>query len=332
MTRSGLSMVDWKPLTGILPPLNDGAWANEFQKYKSFPEYREVNRDMTLDGYKFIYYWEYAHRILGRVLGLVFIIPFLIFWRQKKIPTGFTKKMIFAFALGGLQGFIGWVMVKSGLQDKPSVSHYRLALHLSLAYFIFCYFIWMILSIRQSTSRTHKVITKNDTESKEKKKFNFLLTLNQWLIALMSLQIIYGAFVAGLKAGYLYNTFPLMGSSFIPQGFWSMTPLWKNLFENPTSVQFIHRMLGYLLLIVGIFFTYWVCRHLKKDSIRPDSNRNDKIRRYALISLGLMFLQVFIGIFTLIFAVPVWLGVLHQANSLILLGSYTRLGYRLCCY
>ncbi len=298
LTGSGLSIVYWKPVTGILPPLNDQEWSKEFHAYQQFPEYKKVNFDITLSDYKYIYWWEYIHRILGRLLGLVFLIPFLIFRWQKKINTILQKKMIIIFLLGGLQGFIGWFMVKSGLSDKPQVSHYRLALHLSLAYLIFCSMLWMMLGFYRPQIRP--------VEQRKKKS----LRLNQWLLFFLGFQIIYGAFVAGLKAGYIYNTFPLMGSYFFPDSAFHLQPFWINFFDSKPMVQFIHRILGYLIFFLGIIFTFQMYKDFPKEKI------------IVHISLFLLVLQVILGVATLVFAVPTWLGVMHQGNSLLLLASY----------
>ena len=298
LTQSGLSMVDWKPITGILPPLNESEWFEEFQKYKSFPEYQKMDQKINLDEYKYIYWWEYIHRALGRALGLIFLIPFIIFLFQGKISKNLGVKLFFMFFLGALQGLVGWLMVKSGLSGDPHVSHYRLALHLSLAYFIFCYILWIALGLNHPK--------KNTLTEKQKLPFHG----NLWLIVLLGVQIVYGAFVAGLKAGYIYNTFPLMGSSFFPERFFYLEPAGRNFFDNPGVVQFIHRVLGYILFVLGALFTYYVNRY------------HSELKRPTNIAFSLLILQVLLGIFTIIFAVPIWLGVMHQANSLLLLAYY----------
>ena len=291
-------MVDWKPVTGIVPPLNNQDWADAFYAYQQFPEYKKVNFNITLSDYKYIYWWEYIHRVLGRLLGLLFLIPFIIFRWQKKIDVILQKKMAFVFLLGGLQGLIGWLMVKSGLGNNPQVSHYRLALHLSLAYVIFCAMLWMILNLYRPQKKA--------VDQKKKKCLRF----NQWLLFFLSIQIIYGAFVAGLKAGYVYNTFPLMGSSFFPDVNFHPQSSWRILFDNKGMVQFIHRSLGYLIFFGGIFFAFQMYKNYPKE------------KKIIHISFFLLVLQVILGIMTIIFAVPIWLGIMHQGNSLLLLASY----------
>ena len=296
LTHSGLSIVEWKPVTGIIPPINQEAWQQEFKKYQQFPEYK--NKPISLKQYKFIYWWEYIHRLIARLLGLIFFIPFLIFWLTQKLSIPLIKHFLVLLLLGMLQGFIGWYMVKSGLVNKPSVSHYRLAVHLSLAYFIFCYILWLIANIW----RDKKV---NDIP---KKVIGFI----RGFIILLSLQIIFGAFVAGLKAGYIYNTFPLMGNTFIPQMMWNQSLGVFNLFENPVTVQFIHRILGYLIfikLIVAFFY-------FKKYRL----TKYQAFFMYASIDLGLV--QILLGILTLVHHVPIVLAVAHQTTALLLLGSF----------
>ncbi len=299
LTGSGLSMINWKPITKILPPLNEQEWSQQFHQYQQFPEYKKVNYSMTLAEYKSIYWWEYIHRILGRFLGLLFLIPFIIFKWQKKIEKTLQKKLFIIFLLGGLQGVLGWLMVKSGLSGKPHVSHYLLAMHLVLAYLIFCSILWIILSLCIS----------GETLLKQRRN-KVAFCLNQWLLFFLIIQVIYGAFAAGLKAGYIYNTFPLMGSSFFPNFAFGLQPLWINFFDNKGLVQFIHRNLGYLIFLLGSLFTYQM------------RNCSSEQRLFINISFILLFLQVILGITILILAVPISLGVMHQGIALLLLSSY----------
>ncbi len=301
LTRSGLSIVEWKPIMGVIPPIGQQQWEEAFHLYKQFPEYQTVNKGMTLSDYKFIYWWEFIHRILGRLIGIVFFIPFLIFIWQKKIKGPMIGKYLFVFFLGGLQGLIGWYMVKSGLVRNPSVSHYRLLLHLSLAYFIFCYILWIIWDMHFTLS------VKNRATS-------FILHI-KFFIALLCLQVVYGAFTAGLKAGYFYNTFPLMGGQFIPQGIWNLSPPMLNFLENRVTVQFIHRLLAFCIILYSVFL--WI--HARKFQL----GEYQKIFLYSTIFF--VSLQFLIGVLNILYAVPIALGVLHQSLAMFLLSSSTLL-------
>lgn len=285
LTNSGLSIVEWKPVTGVVPPLNENEWEIEFDKYKQFPEYKIVNKDMKLDEFKFIFLVEYFHRLLGRFLGLVFFIPFLYFSFSKKInPSHYVLIML----LGALQGFMGWYMVKSGLSKEPSVSHYRLSMHFIIAVFLY------ILIFR-------KIFKIMNFENIKNHGLNIGLNL---LLILLILQMFMGGLVAGLDAGMIYDTFPLMGNSLVPKetndiGF-SM-----NLFNNPASVQFIHRKLGYFILIFAIFISYRLYKN--KSYIK------------SLFVFVATLSQVLLGIFTILYNVPMLLGLLHQIFAIFLI-------------
>ncbi len=304
LTHSGLSMVKWNPISGIVPPLNAADWQTEFNHYKTSPEYIKFNYNFTLDDFKSIFWWEFIHRFIGRLIGFVFLFPFLWFYFTKKLyDKKLLKHLIVIFFLGGLQGFIGWFMVKSGLINRPSVSHFRLALHLVTALFLFGYILWTALPIL--TSETFEGTKKTTVYYP---KLNITL---KWLLAILSLQIIYGAFTAGLKAGYIYPTYPKMGSEWLPQiaidsfkenGFLSLV-------ENHMLVQFIHRWLGATLVIL---FIYYFLRSKKYRLTKAQQNCN-------MFLLGMVFLQFGLGIFTLINSVPVSLGVLHQLGAVVLL-------------
>ena len=299
LTQSGLSIVNWKPISGIVPPLNLDEWNAEFNRYKTSPEFIKYNNNFTLDDFKSIFWWEFIHRLIGRLIGLVFLIPFFWFYFTKKLEDkNLLKHLLFIFLLGGLQGFIGWIMVKSGLVDRPSVSHFRLALHLVTALFLFGYLLWTALPILTD----HK---------KPTNYFPKLATNLKWLLGVLSLQIIFGAFTAGLKAGYLYPSYPKMGSKWLPQlaidafketGFLS-------LIENPLLVQFIHRWLGAMLLL--LFINYFI-KSKKYTLSLAQQNCNTFL-------IGMIFLQFGLGIFTLINSVPISLGVLHQLGAAVLL-------------
>lgn len=302
LTHSGLSMVDWKLFMGAIPPLNDAEWLETFNKYKQFPEYQVKHTHFTIEDFKSIFFWEYLHRMIGRLLGIVFIVPFVIFLTKGYLNNSLKKKLYVLFFLGAFQGFLGWFMVKSGLVDRPEVSHYRLAAHLISAFTLFCYIAWLIFEILdEKRVRVHQ----NFDASFRK--------LGYWLLTFTVLQIIYGAFVAGLKAGLIYNTYPKMGDSWIAESiFFTFN---KNgiisLLDNMASVQFIHRIFGHIVVIIVVWI--FVKAHLHKLSLA----QNNSTMFILLAVLG----QFCLGVFTLMYAVPVWMGVLHQLGALIFLGS-----------
>ncbi len=301
LTHSGLSMVNWHPISGIVPPLNQADWTSEFTHYKTSPEYIKHNYHFTLDDFKSIFWWEFIHRFIGRVIGIVFLVPFLWFYFTKKLTDKkLVKNLIVIFLLGGLQGFIGWFMVKSGLVNRPSVSHFRLALHLVTALFLFSYIFWTALPI----------LTKTPKEQKFHPKLQKNLKI---LLGLTSLQIIYGAFTAGLKAGYIYPTYPKMGLDWLPDiAIESLkTTGISVLIDNPIWVQFIHRWLAALVLFFFVKF-YLKARKLKLNTSQIKCNNT---------LIGLIILQITLGIFTLINAVPVSLGVLHQLGAVLVLAT-----------
>lgn len=290
LTESGLSMVEWRPVTGWLPPLSEAAWAAEFEKYKQFPEYQKVNAGMTLEGFKSIFWLEYIHRLLGRIIGLAFALPFLWFWLRNAIPAGMTRHLVAMFLLGGAQGALGWFMVASGLVDHPDVSHYRLTAHLGLAFFIFAYLLWGALSLQRQETMVHW-------------RGGGLAAV---LTAVVFLQILSGGLVAGLNAGLAHNTWPLMDGAFIPKGLLIMQPAWLNIFENAMTVQFQHRMGAYLLAILAVITAFAL------------KGRVNTGLRHAL--LAVIALQFVLGIVTLLHQVPIALGTLHQAGAVAVLG------------
>ena len=298
LTRSGLSMVEWHPISGVIPPFTDSAWQEELEKYQQFPEYQQLNQGMTLSQFKFIFFWEYVHRLIGRLLGVLFIIPFTWFLVRKKLNPPLIKKLLVMFLLGGLQGLYGWYMVQSGLIDNPHVSHYRLVVHLILAFGLIAYILWTALDLNKER------FTPSSSFNREK-----LRPVLNWILAIIILQIIYGAFTAGLKAGYGWNTFPKMAGQWIPGGLLPLSPWWKNLFEHQMTVQFIHRLLGWILcmLIPG----FW--RYCKGFVLNENQEKAlDWLLWAILIQFGL-------GVFTLLMVVPVWMGVMHQVGAVILL-------------
>jgi cytochrome c oxidase assembly protein subunit 15 len=295
LTRSGLSIVEWKPISGVLPPLTEEAWHAEFVKYKQYPEYQKVNKGMELHEFKYIFYWEYAHRLLGRLIGFVFALPLLVFALQRKVKGTLARKLFIALVLGGAQGALGWYMVKSGLVERPSVSHFRLAAHLLLALFLMCFLYWIALDLRAPLWRRS-----DDSRLKP---------LSLAFLGLLSLQIFYGALTAGLRAGHMYNTFPKMNGLWIPQGIGSMGPI-LDFLENPVTVQFVHRVLGWLVLFAAIGL-YTMSR--KQSDLSPR-------QKSSFLAMFVMVLVQFgLGVFTLLYSVPVALGSLHQMGACVLL-------------
>jgi cytochrome c oxidase assembly protein subunit 15 len=306
LTGSGLSMVEWQPVYGILPPLTPDDWQVLFEKYQQSPEYRHVNHAMDVEGFKSIFWLEYWHRILGRVIGLVFFLPFLLFWLSGRIPPGLTPKLLLMFVLGGLQGLLGWYMVKSGLVDDPHVSQYRLTAHLLLAILVYGFMLWVALGLlfRASTRAS---------------PYGGLNGFGLALLGLIVLTVTSGGFVAGLKAGMTYNTFPLMGGQWIPDGLAAMQPWYRNLFENVTTVQFNHRLLAMLTFFSVLLFWLGTRRQRLPTALR--------IGCHALLLIAL--LQVALGISTLLLQVPVVLGSAHQAGALALFTAMLFVVHRL---
>ena len=297
LTGSGLSMTDWKPIMGAIPPLSESDWRAAFEQYKQFPEYQQLNRGMSLSDFQFIFFWEYLHRMIGRLIGFVFIIPFGWFLIKKKFDAKQLKRALLLLVLGASQGLMGWFMVQSGLIDVPHVSHYRLAAHLSLAFIIFGFCVWFALDLYPNRS-------KRQAGAPE---------LRKWLWAfflLLSVQIVWGAFVAGLNAGYIYNTFPKMNEFWIPPQLWMMEPAIVNLFENMVTVQFVHRLLATILGLMAIGL--WVRAH------QTETSKQTKF--WIVATVILLFVQYLIGVYTLLYGVPLWMGVLHQAAAMILFG------------
>ncbi|NQU68502.1 MAG: COX15/CtaA family protein [Candidatus Marinimicrobia bacterium] len=295
LTHSGLSMVKWKPVTGIVPPLSFEEWETEFELYKKFPEYQKINYSMTLNEFKSIYFWEYIHRVIGRILGILFIVPFMVFYYKKLIPPLLLKKLGVMFGLGLLQGFMGWFMVASGLVNNPHVSHYRLAIHFLLAIGLVGYIYWSILDYTQPD------------KVKSQRHVSKWIALGFILTGLIIVQMMWGAFTAGLKAGFAWNTFPKMNGEWIPPGLFLQMPWWRNFFENNLTVQFIHRSLGIIILLFS--FAFW-------KTVRQQFNGIQKRVAFQLFLITL--LQVILGIFTLILHIPVWLAVSHQLAAVIL--------------
>jgi heme a synthase len=298
LTGSGLSIVEWRPRIGAIPPLNEAEWLAVFEQYRQTPEYRLVNAGMSLGEFKYIFFWEWLHRLWGRLIGVAFAIPFIWFILRRRIPAGMTPKLLGVFAIGGIQGFVGWFMVQSGLIDRPSVSHYRLALHLGLALLIYGSMLWLALGLFRPNATA---IEDGRTDS--------LVRFGWTALALVALTILWGAFVAGLDAGMVYNTFPLMGGRLLPPDMWHLAPAWLNLFENPGAVQFVHRALA--LTAAAALLVFWAG---SRSLYLP--------RRIRLLCSALpvaVVAQLGLGISTLVLVVPIPLAAAHQAGAMAVL-------------
>jgi cytochrome c oxidase assembly protein subunit 15 len=296
LTESGLSITEWKPVLGVLPPLTEADWQAEFQKYQTIPQYQELKRGMPLDAFKTIYWWEWSHRLLARSVGAVFFLPFVFFLWRGWIEPSLKKRLWLIFAGGAFLGAVGWWMVTSGLTNRTSVSQYRLAFHLTLACLIYAAVVW---TAQQVTPRQPVIALAR-------------IRHMALLIAVLVLAQIYlGALVAGLHAGLSYNTWPLIDGAFIPDSgrLWFETPWWRNLFENHLTVQFQHRMLAYAIWLLAIFHAVDVWRLPKAD----------ETRFYAILLAVAVTLQAIIGIMTLVFVVPLDLALTHQAMALLVL-------------
>lgn len=301
LTESGLSMVDWKLIMGSIPPLTQDEWMETFNQYKQFPEYQTTHSHFTLQDFKNIFYWEYTHRLLGRIIGLVFIIPFTIFISKGLIKGKLRIQLLILLAVGAFQGFLGWYMVSSGLVYEPKVSHFRLAAHLSTAFFTISYSVWIALSLMEK-------------ESLPAVSFNPQLTKATWLgLLLLSVQIIFGAFVAGKDAGMIHNYWPNMNpGEFISGEIFNSSSLLDSLINNPSGIQFSHRYIAYL--VVAIIIYLWV---MTRNEITDTETK----RRYSII-FGLVIFQFTIGVFTLLWQVPLALGLIHQLGALLLLLAF----------
>jgi len=297
LTHSGLSMTEWKPVTGWLPPLSDQAWMAEFERYKQFPEYKKVNFGIDLAGFKSIFWFEFSHRLLGRSIGVAYLIPFLFFLWRKRVSGALMPKLWLMFVLGGLQGAMGWWMVSSGLVDRPDVSHYRLTAHLGLAIVIYAYGLWIAMALLKPAA-TH-------LRDRIQKYYRASLIL----VAAIFVVILSGGLVAGLDAGFAYNTFPTMNGQWIPDDIVMMSPWFINFFENTITVQFDHRWLAIATATGAIVFWF--------RATRIDLSTNVRIVIHLL--LVAVALQVTLGIVTLVNVVPVTAAAAHQAGALLLL-------------
>jgi cytochrome c oxidase assembly protein subunit 15 len=294
LTDSGLSITEWQPILGVIPPLSEADWQAAFLKYKEIPEYRDVNAGMSLEAFKFIYWWEWSHRFLGRFIGIAFALPLLAFWIAGRLPPRLAPKLLGVLALGALQGFVGWYMVRSGLVDRVDVSHYRLALHLGLAFLILALLVWLALEVQDGPVAA---------ASKAQRRAALLL------VALVLLQVVLGALVAGLKAGFAYNTWPLMDGRLVPTGLGTLSPWWLNVFENVTTVQFNHRVTAYALALAALWHAAALARGAGEGAAA----------RSAAVLVLAVFAQMAVGVWTLLWSVPLWLGLAHQAGAAVVL-------------
>ena len=299
LTDSGLSITEWRPITGALPPLSSENWLLEFEKYKQIPEYELQNKGMSLSEFKFIYWWEWGHRQLGRVIGLVWLIGFITFFALRKIPNGWTGSLLFVGILGGLQGAVGWWMVSSGLTGTMlDVASYRLATHLGLAFVILGYLTWLILLLGLS----EKILLQSRRNMDPK-----FVSLSTGLLHLTFLQILVGALVAGIDAGTNYVDWPLMAGGFLPPDPFELSPWWRNFFEDDGLVQFMHRMIGYTLFLFCLFA--W-------RGSRSSGNLTLKFS-FNLI-LAIAFFQMVLGIATVMYAAPWEIAIIHQFGAILL--------------
>lgn len=305
LTGSGLSITEWKPIMGAIPPLSHDAWMDAFHKYQQIPQYRIQNAGMSLEGFKAIYWWEWAHRFLGRAIGFFFLVPFAWFAVTGAIKKEDWPRMLTLFLLGGLQGFIGWWMVKSGLDVRTSVSQYRLAIHLGTAVILFGAVLWVALEYLRG--RTHAKPSK-------------ALTLAYWLSALIFVQMLLGALVAGLHAGKHFNTWPSMDGSLLPPG--SFSQGWLSIFENQGLAQFNHRLVAYIVAACVWVFWSWL-------RTRNPESLTRMVRLASTTLVAITAVQIVLGIETLLYQVPVSLGALHQVVAALLFGSALWLAFEL---
>ena len=297
LTDSGLSITEWELFAGILPPIKDSTWINYFELYKQIPQYQEINFNMTLDEFKIIFYWEYAHRVIGRLIGLFFLIPLIYFHFSKTINKKNLNPCYIVFFLILVQGVVGWYMVKSGLVNNTSVSHYRLSLHLSIAFIIISILFWQLLNITRDHNKKFFSFSKNE--------FPYF-----FLILILFLQVIVGAFVSGLDAGRLHQTWPLMGYNYFPDDIFIKS--FKDLinFEDHSLVQFYHRNMAYLIVIYFFLIAFFILKKREKNLYKP-----------MIILSTILLIQILLGIFTLISNLNILLASAHQISSVLLIFS-----------
>jgi len=294
LTESGLSMVDWKPIMGIIPPIGEQAWMAEFNQYRKSPEYLLVNKGMSLDEFKNIFYWEYGHRVLGRVIGMIYLFPLIFFLFKGMVPKAWYGRLFGLLVLGGLQGLMGWYMVKSGLVDVPDVSQYRLTAHLGLALVIFAAMLWFALDFLRGDRVAQRASSA-------------YVRSTGLVVIIVFIMILSGGFVAGTKAGYIINTFPTMNGEWLPSGWLAISPAWRNLFENPVMIQFMHRSIA-VSVVIAVLSSFVLSLKQRFSTLN------------GLVVL-IMVVQVCLGISALVLRVPLALGAAHQAGAVALLAS-----------
>jgi cytochrome c oxidase assembly protein subunit 15 len=302
LTESGLSITRWEPITGTLPPMGEAAWRDAFDLYRQSPQYQKVNTGMTLSEFKNIYFWEYIHRLLGRFIGLAFALPLLWFAAKRAIPRGYGWKLVALLALGGLQGAIGWWMVASGLVDRPEVSHIRLAVHLLTAFAIFGALIWVAMDLRRLAA---------DEGARPVR----MPTAAIWVLSLLALQFLFGAYVAGLEAGFAYSSWPLMGDDWFPAETPMLAPYLRNFVDNPIVVQFVHRWLAFVFAAAA----FLLARRAWARGLHAE----------AAALAGAVTVQILLGIFTLLTGVDLYVAAAHQGMAALVLAAVLVLAHRL---
>lgn len=302
LTESGLSITRWEPVSGAIPPLNQEQWQAQFDAYRESPQYQQINSGMSLAQFKEIFFWEYIHRLLGRLIGLAFALPLVWFAWKRAIPRGYGWKLLILLALGGLQGAIGWWMVASGLVDRPEVSHIRLAVHLLTALLIFGGLIWTALDLRRLG---------RDADTRPSR----MPTIAIWTLSALGLQFLFGAYVAGLEAGYAFNSWPKMGDEWFPSGTPMLQPFLNNFVDNPIVVQFVHRWLAFVVAAFAIAL-----------AVRAHRRGFAWAAQAVLIAVGV---QILLGIATILSGVELWIGVAHQGMAALLLGAILFAAHRL---
>lgn len=309
LTDSGLSIVEWQPIVGTIPPVTQNDWEVLLEKYRSTPQYQKINKGMSIDEFKGIFWWEYFHRLLGRLIGVVFFIPFVYFLIQKRIDRPLGVKLIGIFILGGLQGFMGWYMVMSGLVNDPHVSQYRLTAHLGLAIVIFAAMFWVALGILSPKADNP------DTDEGIRSLYKFSVGLT----GLIFIMILSGGFVAGIRAGFAYNTFPLMNGHFMPPEIFMLEPWYRNFFANMATVQFNHRLIAWILAFLVPLFWFKLKKYNLPETTRIACN----------LFLIMLVIQIGLGISTLLYVVPIPLAALHQGGAVLLFAAALWVSHRL---
>jgi len=309
LTDSGLSIVEWQPIVGTMPPITDSDWDELLEKYRESPQYQKVNKGMSVDEFKNIFWWEYFHRLLGRLIGVVFFVPFVYFLVKKQIDKTLGIKLSGMFILGGLQGFMGWYMVMSGLVNDPHVSQYRLTAHLGLAFIIFAGLFWIALDLI-SPDRDHHTITE---PLKRLRRFSIGLT------SLIFIMVLSGGFVAGIRAGLAYNTFPLMNGHFIPPEIFMLEPWYRNFFDNMATVQFDHRLIAWILAFLVPLFWF--------KAMKSELSNTTRLACHLLLIM--LVIQISLGIATLLNFVPIPLAASHQGGAVLLFAAALWVSHRL---